>query len=100
MAIEGGQKHDSGNCSDFRGVRRITANHRPRITGRIVEALDPDFQLEAAKKTSGAGEPSQDQIKQAATKLIMEAAQPIAANPNLRNRLVEAHLIFRFSHLW
>ncbi|PYT24809.1 MAG: large conductance mechanosensitive channel protein MscL [Acidobacteria bacterium] len=34
MAIEGRQKHDSGNCSDFRGVRRITANHRPRSTGR------------------------------------------------------------------
>jgi type I restriction enzyme R subunit len=60
-----------------------------QITSRIVEALDPDTHLEAAKKANGTDEPSPEQIKQIATKLIQEAAQPIAANPNLRNRLVE-----------
>ena len=60
-----------------------------RITSRIVEALDPDIQIEAAKRTTGAAEPTQEQVKQAATKLIQEAAQPIATNPNLRNRLIE-----------
>jgi type I restriction enzyme R subunit len=60
-----------------------------QITSRIVEALDPDVHLEAAKKATGTDEPSPDQVKQSATKLIQEAAQPIAANPNLRNRLIE-----------
>jgi type I restriction enzyme R subunit len=60
-----------------------------QITSRIVEALDPDVQLEAAKKAAGTDEPLPEQLKQAATKLILEAAQPIATNPNLRNQLVE-----------
>jgi len=60
-----------------------------QIIGRVVKALDPDAQLDAAKKATGEDDPSSEQIRQAATKLIQEAAQPIAANPNLRNRLVE-----------
>src|SRR5437016_9194087 len=60
-----------------------------QTTSRIVKALDPDVQLEAAKQSSGAAEPSPEQIKQSTSKLIQEAAQPIAANPSLRNRLIE-----------
>ncbi|MCU1303597.1 MAG: type restriction protein res subunit [Candidatus Sulfotelmatobacter sp.] len=60
-----------------------------RITSRIVEALDPDVQLEAARNAAAGEEPSPGQIKQAATKLIHEAAQPIATNPTLRNRLID-----------
>src|SRR5439155_23104658 len=60
-----------------------------QITSRIVQALDPDVQLEAAKQASGAAEPSPEQIKQATSKLIQEAAQPIAASPNLRTQLIE-----------
>ena len=90
-------------CAQFSGfpsgsARSRTDRRRPQavneaagqplaqITSRIVEALDPDVQLEAAKKATGADEPSPEQLKQAATKLIQEAAQPIATNPNLRNR--------------
>ena len=59
------------------------------ITSRMVDALDPDAQLEAAKKATGVEEPSPEQIAQATKKLIQEAAQPIATNPNLRNTLIE-----------
>jgi hypothetical protein len=54
-----------------------------------VEALDPDVQLETAKKATGADEPSSEQIAQAAKKLLQEAAQPIATNPKLWNQLIE-----------
>ena len=77
------------NDDDRKQITETAGQPLAQITSRIVEALDPDVQLEAAKKATGADEPSPEQIKQAATKLIQEAAQPIAANPNLRNRLVE-----------
>jgi type I restriction enzyme R subunit len=74
---------------DRKQIAEAAGQPLAQITGRIVEALDPDAQLEAAKKATGADEPSPEQVKQAAAKLIQEAAQPIATNPNLRNRLVE-----------
>src|SRR5271165_2812644 len=74
---------------DRKQIAETTGQPLAQITSRIVEALDPDVHIEAAKKETGADEPSPEQIKHAATKLIQEAAQPIAANPNLRNRLVE-----------
>jgi type I restriction enzyme, R subunit len=74
---------------DRKQIAEAAGQSLAQITSRMVEALDPDVQLEAAKKTTGADEPSPEQVQQAATKLIQEAAQPIATNPNLRNRLVE-----------
>ncbi len=59
------------------------------ITHSLVEALDPDVQLEAAQEATGDEEPSPEAIERAATRLLMEAAKPIAANPALRNKLIE-----------
>jgi type I restriction enzyme R subunit len=73
--------------ADREQIQTIAGQSLSQITTRIVEALDPDIQLEAAKKTSGKGEPPPDQLKQAAAKLINDAAQPIATNPNLRNEV-------------
>ena len=58
------------------------------ITRGIVEALDPDAHVEAARIANGGAEPSDEQIAQAAEKLLAEAAKPIAANPELRKLLV------------
>ncbi len=58
------------------------------ITRRIVDALDPDNQFEAAKKATGMDEPSPEAIEKAAASLLTEAAKPIASNPKLRNTLV------------
>jgi type I restriction enzyme R subunit len=74
---------------DRKQIAEAAGQSLAQVTSWIVDALDPDVQLEAAKKATGADEPSPEQIKQAATKLIQDAAQPIATNPNLRNRLVE-----------
>jgi type I restriction enzyme R subunit len=54
----------------------------------IVDALDPDIQLEAAKKVTGVEEPPPEAIEQAACTLLAEAAKPIATNPALRNTLI------------
>lgn len=47
------------------------------------------MQIEAARAVSGGSEPGQEQIKEAASKLIAEAARPIATNPALRHKLLD-----------
>ncbi len=59
------------------------------ITRGIVEALDPDVQIEAARKAAGKSEPDEHEIKAAADKLLAEAAKPIATNPVLRQKIVD-----------
>jgi type I restriction enzyme, R subunit len=59
------------------------------ITRGLVEALDPDVQVDAARAATGAAEPSADQVAQAAAKLLTDAAKPIATNPKLRIQLAE-----------
>jgi hypothetical protein len=55
--------------------------------------MSPSAGLVGQMLVLGTAEPSPEQTKQAATKLIQEAAQPIATNPDLRNRLVEIRRI-------
>jgi type I restriction enzyme R subunit len=59
------------------------------ITRGIVNALDPDLQVEAARKETGLAEPDEQQIATAADKLLAEAAKPLATNPVLRQKLSE-----------
>ena len=58
------------------------------IASGIVQALDPDVQIEAARKQTGAEEPTPEQIEQASTKLLDEAAKPLANNPPLRQQIL------------
>jgi len=59
------------------------------ITRGIVEALDPDVQLEAARQATGKAEPDEYEVKTAAEKLLTEAARPLATNPVLRQKIIE-----------
>jgi type I restriction enzyme R subunit len=59
------------------------------LAAALVDALDPDIQLKAARKTTGEAEPSAEAVEEAAAHLLMEAAKPIATNPDLRKKLVE-----------
>lgn len=59
------------------------------IAHGLVDALDPDSQLEAAKKATGMEEPPPEAIEKAAATLLAQAANSIAANPALRNKLIE-----------
>lgn len=67
-----------------------TANGQPLcgIAAAIVSALDPDRHLEEARKTSGAAEPTDQQVADARKQLLQEAAKPLAANPKLRNLIL------------
>jgi type I restriction enzyme, R subunit len=80
--------------------KRLTRDDRERLTAlaggtdlgtiahRIVEALDPDNQL-AAARAAGASEDDSAAVAQAATTLIGEALAPLASNPDLRNAIVD-----------
>ncbi len=65
------------------------------ITTALVNALDPDVQTEAARQIAvGAGlappdVPPPDLMAKAAHELLDQAAKPLAANPDLRNRLIQ-----------
>src|SRR5271165_4295345 len=59
------------------------------ITRGIVNALDPDLQVEAARRQTGIAEPNEQQVAAAADKLLAEAAKPLATNPVLRQKLSE-----------
>jgi type I restriction enzyme R subunit len=77
-------KEDHRMLSDLAGGRPLSA-----IAGEIVRALDPDEHIEAAKSATGTAEPPPEAVEKAATALLAEAAKPLAANPALRNKLVE-----------
>ncbi|MGH3109636.1 MAG: DEAD/DEAH box helicase family protein [Gaiellaceae bacterium] len=59
------------------------------IAGGIVSALDPDRQLEAARSATGSDEPSVDDIASATRTLLDGAVAPLAANPELRELIVD-----------
>jgi len=58
------------------------------IAHGLVEALDPDNQLAAATAT-GALETDEAALAQAATTLLSNALEPLSANPDLRNAILE-----------
>lgn len=59
------------------------------LTHAIVDALDADRQAEAARAATGAEEPSAEDLAAAAKQLLDVAVEPLATNPELRERLVE-----------
>jgi type I restriction enzyme R subunit len=76
--------------SDDRKMIQEAAGGRPlsAIAHDLVDALDPDNQLEAAKQATGVQEPPPEAIEKATAALLAEAAKPIATNPALRNTLI------------
>jgi type I restriction enzyme R subunit len=61
------------------------------LTSRIVQAIDPDQHVEAARVAAGLPEnadPTPEQIVRAAERLMREAVSPISTNPAFRQRLI------------
>jgi type I restriction enzyme R subunit len=75
---------------DDRRQLEAVAGGRPlaAIAGAIIQALDPDVQIEAAVKATGSQNPSHEDVARAAEALFNEAAKPLATNPAFRNRLI------------
>ena len=82
-------KEEHKIITDLAGGKPLSA-----IAGEIVRALDPDEQIEAAKKTTGLEEPPPEAVQKAAISLLAEAAKLIAANPVLRHKLIELKTAF------
>jgi type I restriction enzyme, R subunit len=60
------------------------------LASRLVQAIDPDEQVEAARVAAGLPtdvEPTAEQVQQVAERLLQAAVKPIAANPALREQL-------------
>lgn len=55
----------------------------------LVDAIDPDAQLAAAQHATGKDDPDADDLAAARTELLEAAVQPFAANPALREHLVD-----------
>jgi type I restriction enzyme, R subunit len=77
-------KDDHQVLQDLNGGRPIAS-----ITAAVVNALDPDAQLEAARKETGVDEPPPEAVQKAASTLIEAAAKQLQGNPELRNKLIE-----------
>ncbi|MDQ6928172.1 MAG: restriction endonuclease subunit R, partial [Actinomycetota bacterium] len=60
----------------------------------LVEAIDPDRQLAAAKLATGQTEPSDAALEKARAAMFADAVRPIAANPELREHLVNVQRSF------
>ena len=60
------------------------------IARQIVEALDPDQQIAAAEAAGQSGD-DDGAVSTVAASLIAEALKPLAANPELRNAILEVH---------
>jgi type I restriction enzyme R subunit len=55
----------------------------------LVDAVDPDRHLALARDETKLEEPSQEAIDDAARKMIEEAVKPLAANPKLRQMILD-----------
>ena len=64
------------------------------ITAALVKASDPDAALERAQEETGLEEPPPDAVSSAARQLREEAAKPLAANPGLRQLLLDIRRLY------
>jgi len=74
-------------ASDRQVLEKTAGQSIKSIAGALVEALDPDRQIEAARIATGGAEPSDEQIAAAAEGLLKQASAPIATNPALRQQI-------------
>ena len=63
----------------------------PDLISGLIRATDPDAALEAAQLATGQEEPEEAAVEQARQELLESGALPFAANPELRQLLVEIH---------
>ena len=61
------------------------------LVSGLLEAVDPDAALTAAQQATGQDDPPESAVTQAQEQLLEDAAQPFAANPDLRQRLIDVH---------
>jgi type I restriction enzyme R subunit len=70
-------------------LERLAGTSLNNLARGMVEALDPDRQLAAARQASGMDEPGVNELATATRQLLDAAVAPLATSPELRERLVE-----------
>ena len=61
------------------------------LVSELLNATDPDVALKEAQQATGQDDPPEEAIAEAEKELLDLAAKPFAANPELRQRLIEIH---------
>ena len=61
-----------------------------QLTADLIAAIDPERQIEQAKADFGVSEPTVEQMRQAAAKLIREAVKPLS-DPRLREKILDLY---------
>ncbi len=61
------------------------------LVSKLINAADSDAAMEAAKLATGQDDPPEEAVAKAERQLLEAAARPFAANPELRQRLIEIH---------
>ncbi|WP_420639193.1 DEAD/DEAH box helicase family protein [Candidatus Poriferisocius sp.] len=75
--------------SDRTELEEIGGISLPQLAGQLLESLDPERHHAAAQAATGLDDPDADQVADARKKLVEEALQPLAANPEFREKLIE-----------
>jgi type I restriction enzyme R subunit len=58
------------------------------LTGDLIASIDPERQIEQARADFGVSDPTVEQVKQSAVKLIRQAVKPLC-EPKLREKILE-----------
>ena len=61
------------------------------LVSELLNATDTDVALKEAQQATGQDDPTEEAIAKAEKELLDAAAKPFAANPELRQRLIEIH---------
>ena len=76
-------------AGDRAKVEKIAGMSLSALAHQLVEALDPDRHIEAAAEAVGTDDPTVEQVAAARERIVRQALQPLAGNPELRQKLIE-----------
>lgn len=80
--------------ADRTRLEDLAGNSLHAISHGLVDAIDPDRHLAAAQIANGTSTPTDAQVADAKQALLADAVAPIAANPELRDALVNVQRSF------
>ena len=61
------------------------------LVSKLLNAADPDEALKSAQQATGKDDPPEEAVAKAENELLEAAAKPFAANPELRQKLIDIH---------
>ncbi|MBT0663654.1 DEAD/DEAH box helicase family protein [Geobacter pelophilus] len=71
-------------------IAKLAGKGLKEITADLIAAIDPEQQIEQARRQFATDDPTVEQVKQAATQLVREAVKPLC-NPRVREKILELH---------